>query len=558
MQADSRLCDRESFGAVLRQGVMMLEILRKFEANVDVSIGTSSLAFALSIGALVLVGCSDGGSVSQPAAPPPPPPPVATSLVVNVQPAGARAGIQIATQPVVSVRDNLGQVFTSSRADVTVSIASGTAVLEGTRNVIAVDGIATFTDLMLVGQVGSVTLRFDSPGLTGTSAQAIRLDPGLPRRLVLDTASTPVQPWPAQTMRPLSPQPVVRVVDIAGNPTPFTGAITAEVATGNAVVRAGGSTTADAQGRAAFSDLTLGAKDGNTGLARLRFSGAGVDADTLSVRLGCADRTVELNRTFVGRFQDGDCRFTTGFWLQLFRLTSVGTANAHILESDGSHTTQILVRPPNEPRFYWTFSASEASNRSAHMSLMPAGTTLLSPTFSTVGVEGQYTLRVIPTSTDIRCTRILAGAPLNLQGQRLGEGDCLSGDFWGDFLYFGLPQGATITATVSGASFAPFAAIWRDSPRTSMASAQGQNAATVTYTNTTDRDSFHYLYIGTVSPNATGTYNLEFRISYPQASGLLTEGTGLSQPQPIIGIDLDLPHPQELMEAITRARRAGG
>jgi flagellar hook-associated protein 1 FlgK len=50
----------------------------------------------------------------------------------------------LTTQPVVSIRDQQGQILTSSRADVTVSVASGTATLEGTYNT-------------LIGEVGTRT-----------------------------------------------------------------------------------------------------------------------------------------------------------------------------------------------------------------------------------------------------------------------------------------------------------------------------------------------------------------------------------------------------------------
>jgi hypothetical protein len=72
-----------------------------------------------------------------------------------------------------------------------------------------------------------------------------------------------------------------------------------------------------------------------------------------------------------------------------------------------------------------------------------------------------------------------------------GEGDCQGSNYWGDFLYFGLPVGATVTATVSNATFAPYVAVWRDSPRTFVASAQGQDAAAAVYTNATGGKALH-------------------------------------------------------------------
>jgi len=99
-------------------------------------------------------------------------------LEFTVQASGARAGTPFETQPKVAVEDIYGNVVTSSRASVTVSITPGTgtagAILSGTKTLIAesgLGGLAEFTDLS-IDQAGSgYMLTATSSGLASTTSQ---------------------------------------------------------------------------------------------------------------------------------------------------------------------------------------------------------------------------------------------------------------------------------------------------------------------------------------------------------------------------------------------------
>jgi hypothetical protein len=77
-------------------------------------------------------------------------------LEFTVQPSGGQAGIPFETQPKVAIEDLYGNVVTSSRGSITVSITPGSgtagAILSGTNTLIAEDamgGLAAFTDLSI-------------------------------------------------------------------------------------------------------------------------------------------------------------------------------------------------------------------------------------------------------------------------------------------------------------------------------------------------------------------------------------------------------------------------
>lgn len=89
----------------------------------------------------------------------------ANQLGINEQPQIGYNANEFLVQPSININDSNGAVVRIATNSVTVAVQSGTAVLSGTTTVNAVDGIATFTDLVLTGS-GPVVLRFTSSGLT--------------------------------------------------------------------------------------------------------------------------------------------------------------------------------------------------------------------------------------------------------------------------------------------------------------------------------------------------------------------------------------------------------
>ncbi len=117
---------------------------------------------------------------------------VPTQLVLTTQPGGAASGVLLSPQPVVQVRDANNLLVTTSSAPITVALLGSGGTLQGTQTVSAVNGIATFTDLSVIGP-GTYTLVFTSPGLTSvTSASAVVLQAALRVNAgALRLASTP-------------------------------------------------------------------------------------------------------------------------------------------------------------------------------------------------------------------------------------------------------------------------------------------------------------------------------------------------------------------------------
>jgi hypothetical protein len=94
-----------------------------------------------------------------------------TQLALRTEPGSGPSGVLFAPQPVVELRGANGDLAVNGSAPVTVSIASGAGVLGGILTVNAVGGVATFSNLAIVGS-GMHTLQFTSPGLTSVVSAA--------------------------------------------------------------------------------------------------------------------------------------------------------------------------------------------------------------------------------------------------------------------------------------------------------------------------------------------------------------------------------------------------
>jgi hypothetical protein len=121
----------------------------------------------------------------------------ATKALMTTQPAGAVSGAAFTTQPVVRVTDVDGNTNTSFTGNVVASIATGTGTLGGTTTVAAVSGVATFTDLGILG-LGNFTLRFTPASLTAVDSSSF----------ALGAAPVIVPPAPTPTVVAVAPTPV--------------------------------------------------------------------------------------------------------------------------------------------------------------------------------------------------------------------------------------------------------------------------------------------------------------------------------------------------------------
>ncbi|CAN5389029.1 hypothetical protein BH09GEM1_BH09GEM1_38870 [soil metagenome] len=231
------------------------------------SVSPSGAATAKRVGVATITATSEGVSGTGTLTVSPRP---ATQLVIATQPGGAVTGSVLAPQPIVQVRDTVGGVVTGSSAAVTVSLVGTGGALSGTTTVNAVNGIATFTNLVVTG-VGGYTLTFTSAALTAATSNSITIAPRPATQLGIAT-----QPGGAQTGSVFPVQPVVQVRN-AVNGT-VSGATTAITATLNgAGGTLGGTTTVSAvDGVATFTDLVVN----GAGSYTITFSGGGLTSAT--------------------------------------------------------------------------------------------------------------------------------------------------------------------------------------------------------------------------------------------------------------------------------------
>jgi len=154
----------------------------------------------------------------------------------------------------------------------------------------------------------------------------------------------------AETMSPLGTQPILQATDASGTAVPTTATVTAEVVSGSGAVMAGGSVTTDANGRAAFSNLTLGGVWGQVGRVVLRFTSPGLEPAQSDVDLRCAAvRPLAIGQTLNGTLTSGDCTFWSAAvrnasFTNIFEITASQPLTAVQLTTN----LALVVKGPNE------------------------------------------------------------------------------------------------------------------------------------------------------------------------------------------------------------------
>jgi subtilisin family serine protease len=112
---------------------------------------------------------------------------VGETLVIQMQPSGARAGLALEVQPVLRIVDGNGAtVSTDDARDITATVTSGSGTLEGAVATAAA-GVVTFADLTIGGPAGPRILTFSGEGLTSADSESFELEPGLPATLTVES-----------------------------------------------------------------------------------------------------------------------------------------------------------------------------------------------------------------------------------------------------------------------------------------------------------------------------------------------------------------------------------
>jgi len=164
------------------------------------------------------------------------------------------AGQALSPSFTVAVEDSLGNVVTSDTSMVTIAIASGPGGFASgsTTSVAAVNGIATFSNLLL-DTAGTYTLKVTDGALTSATSGNIVIGAAGASQLAYQTTPT------TGSAEALSPSVSVAIEDAFGNVvTSNTSTLTIAVATGPAGFAAGSTTAVAAvSGVATFSNLVL-------------------------------------------------------------------------------------------------------------------------------------------------------------------------------------------------------------------------------------------------------------------------------------------------------------
>jgi hypothetical protein len=178
-----------------------------------------------------------------------------TQITVSTQPGTPAAnGAQLSPQPVLQLRDAQGNPVARGGVPVTAVIASGGGTLGGnaTANTNAA-GVASFTNLSITGLVGSRTLGFSSPGLSGATSAPNALTAGPATRIAIL-----VQPAALELSGIPIRQPVLQIQDASGNPVPMAGVqVTATLESGPGTLSGNTVVNTNSAGTASFSNLVI-------------------------------------------------------------------------------------------------------------------------------------------------------------------------------------------------------------------------------------------------------------------------------------------------------------
>src|SRR5258708_8156227 len=142
----------------------------------------------------------------------------ASNLAIQTQPSTtATAGLAFPQQPVIQVRDQFGNLRNTANgssdnsAVVTAARSAGSGTLQGVTNLMAADGVVTFTNLSHTVAT-NITLTFSSGALTGAESGTIAVGPAAASALAFA-----IQPGGAVAGSNFGTQPVVLSRDQFGN-----------------------------------------------------------------------------------------------------------------------------------------------------------------------------------------------------------------------------------------------------------------------------------------------------------------------------------------------------
>jgi hypothetical protein len=176
-------------------------------------------------------------------------------LTVAQQPTTVMAGSDPASALVIQIKDQHGNVIIGFNSQVDLSIVSGPAggILAGTPTIMAVNGVATFSNIQITHAGTYVLAATVSGGIVAESAP-IQIDPGPATQNVVMQ-----QPSPSWQFGAITPNVVINLTDQYGNPVGVgSTSVTAALSSGPVGATLTGTLTVPAAaGRATFNNLSV-------------------------------------------------------------------------------------------------------------------------------------------------------------------------------------------------------------------------------------------------------------------------------------------------------------
>jgi hypothetical protein len=289
-------------------------------------------------------------------------PGAATKAMMTTQPAGAVSGSAFTTQPVVRVTDSGGNTVTTSEVVVTVSKASGSGTLSGTTTATAVDGVATFTNLVITGTAGDFTLIFTSAPLTAVTSSSFALSAGAATKVAITVASVGTTDNVAFTT-----QPQITIQDSDGNTVTSSNAVVTATISGVDGTLIGSTTATASSGVATFTGLGIAGTTGTTYTITYTVSGLTVATATVTLVRFCDGITFTCN---IGDTGPGG---GTIFYVATGTFTSTGSTcntNCKYLEAAPTSGTNAWS---DEPIVAWSGNTSIAIGATARGTVIGTG-----------------------------------------------------------------------------------------------------------------------------------------------------------------------------------------
>jgi cyclophilin family peptidyl-prolyl cis-trans isomerase len=178
---------------------------------------------------------------------------VLTNKVAFAAPVTGSATAGSTLSPItVDVENSSGTIITTDNSTVTLSYSkTGSSTIFGSTSLVAVNGVATFSNLTL-NSAGSYTFTASDGALASATSGTFVITPAAASKLVF--AATPAN---TQIFSTISPEVAVDVEDQFGNVVNVSDNVTIAVASGPTQTLSGTLTVAAANGVATFSNLSL-------------------------------------------------------------------------------------------------------------------------------------------------------------------------------------------------------------------------------------------------------------------------------------------------------------